>query len=71
MFYADLRRELWLEAASASFDMALDIYAAPEGWQRMTKMQTEYVAAQDEPTRRARFLYERSPDGSSPGEYFI
>jgi hypothetical protein len=68
LLLADLRRKWWLEAASVSFDMALDIYTAPAGWKGMAKVQTDFVANQDAPTRRAWFLYEKAPGGPNLGK---
>ncbi|KAF4598557.1 hypothetical protein EYR38_006961 [Pleurotus pulmonarius] len=46
-------RKAWLETASFSSDLNLDIYAAPYGWQAKARAQNEFVAKQDSLTGRA------------------
>ncbi|KAG9221064.1 hypothetical protein CCMSSC00406_0005497 [Pleurotus cornucopiae] len=46
-------RKAWLETASFSTDLNLDIYAAPYGWQAKARAQNEFVAKQDSLTGRA------------------
>lgn len=46
-------RQAWLETASFSTDLNLDIYAAPYGWRAKARAQNEFVAKQDSLTGRA------------------
>lgn len=48
---------VWHEAMSMSGDVCLDIYSAPPGWQEKAHQQTAFIARQDQPTLRARFMY--------------
>lgn len=66
-----MRRETWLEAGSLSFDMGVDLYSSPTGWREAAKAQTAFVATQDALTRRAWFLYEKSPDFQGSREHVL
>ncbi|KAI1795480.1 hypothetical protein LXA43DRAFT_1178514 [Ganoderma leucocontextum] len=50
-------RTRWLEAADVHFDADIDIYSSPPGWRESVRLQTEFVAAQDAITGRAKVLY--------------
>ncbi|KAI0958666.1 hypothetical protein AcV7_004416 [Taiwanofungus camphoratus] len=52
--------DIWYEATGLTFDANLDLYSAPAGWEEVAHAQTEFIAAQDKPTGRARCFY--SPD---------
>ncbi len=58
-------RTRWLEAADAHFDADIDIYSSPPGWRESARLQTEFVAAQDTLTGRAKILY-TPEDPSNP-----
>ncbi|THH30793.1 hypothetical protein EUX98_g3395 [Antrodiella citrinella] len=48
---------VWYEAMSLTADANLDLYSAPPGWQEKATEQMTFVAKQDSPTLRARFMY--------------
>ena len=50
-------RPRWLETADAQLDVDIDIYSTPPGWQESARRQTEFIAAQDALTGRAKILY--------------
>ena len=50
-------RARWIEAADARFDVDIDIYSAPPGWEESARLQTEFLAQQDALTGRAKILY--------------
>ncbi|KAF8577934.1 hypothetical protein K439DRAFT_1363574, partial [Ramaria rubella] len=55
-------QESWLEAASITFDVGIDLYSAPRDWRQAAKAQADFIAAQDALTHRAQFLYEKPPE---------
>ncbi|KAH9930383.1 hypothetical protein B0H21DRAFT_878964 [Amylocystis lapponica] len=62
----------WYEATDVIVDANIDIYSAPPGWKESARAQTEFLAAQDNLTGRARFCYsvddaELSGDGLPSG----
>ncbi|CDO69204.1 hypothetical protein BN946_scf185042.g106 [Trametes cinnabarina] len=57
-------RSRWIEAADARIDVDVDVYSAPPGWREAAKRQTDFVAAEDAPTGRARILYMQDKDTS-------
>ncbi|OSD07084.1 hypothetical protein PYCCODRAFT_793525 [Trametes coccinea BRFM310] len=57
-------RSRWIEAADARVDVDLDVYSAPPGWREAAKRQTDFVAAEDAPTGRARILYMQEEDSA-------
>lgn len=61
----------WLEVAAATFDVHLDLYSAPPGWREDALRQHLFVSAQDEPTRRAPFLYEGGHPADVRSKFFI
>ena len=67
---SEVRRESWLEAGSVSFDMGVDIYSSPQGWNKAAEAQASFVAAQDALTRRAWFLYENSSRPPSTRKFY-
>jgi hypothetical protein len=46
----------WVEAGEVVFDVALDHYSSPPGWQGSALAQAEFLAEQDGPTGRLRKL---------------
>ncbi len=50
-------RARWIEAADAHFDVDIDIYSAPPGWEESARLQAAFLAQQDALTGRARILY--------------
>ena len=46
----------WVEVGEVVFDVALDNYGSPSGWQESALSQAKYLAEQDEPTGRLRKL---------------
>ena len=50
-------RTRWLEAAHVHVDADIDIYSSCPGWRESARLQTEFIAAQDALTRRAKILY--------------
>ncbi|KAI0058067.1 hypothetical protein BV25DRAFT_1994498 [Artomyces pyxidatus] len=42
----------WIEVAEVVFDLAVDIYSCPPGWQDSAIAQAAFLAVQDAPTRR-------------------
>jgi hypothetical protein len=46
----------WVEAGEVVFDVALDNYGSPPGWQENASSQAKFLAEQDEPTGRLRKL---------------
>ncbi|OCH88869.1 hypothetical protein OBBRIDRAFT_779350 [Obba rivulosa] len=62
-------RHKWHEAMSVSFDANLDIYSTPSGWEERAQKQRAFVAEQDRPTGRVKFIYSGSvapEDGRPP-----
>jgi hypothetical protein len=49
-------RNDWVEAGEVVFDVALDSYSSPPGWQESALSQAEFLADQDGPTGRLRKL---------------
>ncbi|KAI0300988.1 hypothetical protein B0F90DRAFT_1720731 [Multifurca ochricompacta] len=49
-------RNDWVEAGEVVFDIALDNYSSPPGWQEGALSQAKFLAEQDEPTGRLRKL---------------
>ncbi|RDX54978.1 hypothetical protein OH76DRAFT_1397305 [Lentinus brumalis] len=47
----------WIEAADVRFDVDIDIYSAPPGWEESARLQAAFLAQQDALTGRARILY--------------
>jgi hypothetical protein len=50
------RRNDWVEAGNVVFDIALDNYYSPSGWQESALSQAKFLAEQDKPTGRLRKL---------------
>ncbi|KAI0288543.1 hypothetical protein BC826DRAFT_1107677 [Russula brevipes] len=50
------KRNDWVEAGEIVFDVALDSYSSPLGWQESALLQSKFLAEQDEPTGRLRRL---------------
>jgi hypothetical protein len=50
--------QIWLEAAAATFDAAIDVYSRPYNWKTNGKKQLDFVRVQDSLTRRVPFIYE-------------
>ncbi|RPD53525.1 hypothetical protein L227DRAFT_535889, partial [Lentinus tigrinus ALCF2SS1-6] len=50
-------RARWIEAADARFDVDIDMYSAPPGWEESARLQTEFLVKQDALTGRAKILY--------------
>lgn len=50
------KRNDWVEAGEVVFDVALDSYSSPLGWQESALLQSKFLAEQDEPTGRLRKL---------------
>lgn len=46
----------WVEAGEVVFDVALDYYSSPPGWQGNALAQAKFLAEQDGPTGRLRKL---------------
>ena len=46
----------WVEAGEVVFDVVLDNYGSPSGWQENASSQAKFLAEQDEPTGRLRKL---------------
>jgi len=46
----------WVEAGEVVFDVALDNYGSPSGWQESALSQAKFLAEQDGPTGRLRKL---------------
>ncbi|EMD37359.1 hypothetical protein CERSUDRAFT_114033 [Gelatoporia subvermispora B] len=55
----------WHEAMSVQVDANLDIYSAPPGWEERAQKQRTFVAEQDRPFGRVKFIYSES--ATSPG----
>jgi hypothetical protein len=49
-------RNCWVEAGEVVFDVALDNYSSPTGWQENALSQAKFLAEQDEITGRLRKL---------------
>ncbi len=50
------KNNAWVEAGEVVFDVALDNYSSPSGWQEGALSQAKFLAEQDEPTGRLRKL---------------
>lgn len=46
----------WVEAGEVVFDVAVDNYDSPSGWQESALSQAKFLAEQDEPTGRLQRL---------------
>ena len=51
------RSKDWHDTAGLTFDMYMDMYAAPPGWREKAEQQRAFVNAQDYLTSRASCLY--------------
>ncbi|KIM31189.1 hypothetical protein M408DRAFT_327476 [Serendipita vermifera MAFF 305830] len=51
--------QIWLEAATVGFDVALDVISRPCDWKLKGREQTNFVKEQDVLTRRVPFIYEK------------
>ncbi|KAG8835671.1 hypothetical protein FRC17_001860 [Serendipita sp. 399] len=55
----------WLEASTTSFDLSLDYYSRPFGWQEKARQQLSFIQSQDALTHRVPFIYsDASPRGN-------
>jgi hypothetical protein len=50
------KRNDWVEGGNVVFDIALDNYSSPSGWQESALSQAKFLAEQDNPTGRLRKL---------------
>jgi hypothetical protein len=55
-FLHSLGKNNWVEAGEVAFDVALDHYSSPPGWQGSALSQAKFLAEQDEPSGRLRKL---------------
>jgi hypothetical protein len=56
-------RDEWLEAARLQFDIDMDQYSAPAGWQAGAKAQKDFITKQDHTTGRLSHFLESVVDG--------
>lgn len=54
--------EIWLEAATIGFDVAVDVFNRPPDWKSKGKIQKQFVKEQDVMTRRVPFVYENGSE---------
>ncbi len=64
LLHSDTELNPLYEATELTADVNVDLYSAPADWPHKAKIQSEFLAAQDGHTGRARFLY--MPDSTVP-----
>jgi len=51
--------QIWLEAATVGFDIAVDVHNRPYGWKSKGQKQVQFIKDQDVLTRRVPFIYDK------------
>jgi hypothetical protein len=59
LIQASKNGQIWLEAATIGFDVAVDVHNRPYGWKSKGQKQIQFVKDQDVLTRRVPFIYEK------------